>query len=270
MTPRCTLVVAVYNKDRDLQFVLAALERQSFREFEVIVADDGSGNEVADVVNTAKRNYSYPIRHLWHADKGWRKNAMLNYAVHESATDYIIFIDGDCIPSRKFIEDHWNEREYGKILLGRRVEHGPRWARTLTLEKIESGSFERYTPIDLFDAVAGRSQRLEHGIRIPVRFLRLLTEKNDSILGCNFSTFKEYLVEVNGFDEDYDGPGSGEDSDIFYRMGLIGTTGMSLRNLAIQYHIWHTPTTTSQKNYRRFLETQARGKPQCRNGMKKH
>lgn len=269
MTPQTTLVIAVYNNARALQFVLAALERQTFKEFEVMIADDGSGKEVAEVVNQAKRNYTYPIRHLWQADKGWRKNAMLNYAIHESSTDYLIFIDGDCIPSRKFIEDHWNERENGKILLGRRVEHGKRWAKKLTLEKIQDGSFEHYTPFDLFDAAIGRSRRLEHGVRIPVRMLRRVTEKNDGILGSNFSTFKEYFIEVNGFDEEYDGPGSGEDSDIFYRMGLIGAAGKSLRNLAVQYHVWHPLTKTSERNYKRFLAMQATGKPKCKNGLKK-
>lgn len=268
MTPSVTVVIAVYNKPENLRYLFAALARQSFPQFEVIVADDGSGKEVAGVVNGAKRKYSFPIRHLWHADKGWRKNTMLNDAISESSTEYLIFMDGDCLPSGRFVEDHVAQREEGKVLLGRRVEHGKRWADELTAEKIERGEFERYTARDLIDALRGVSVRLEHGIRIPFSFLRRFTEKSDNMLGCNFSTYKRHLIDVNGFDEEYDGPGSGEDSDLYFRLNLAGVRGKSLRNLAIQYHLWHPPTKTLERTYLRFLETKKRGKAQCASGLK--
>ncbi|MBI2427483.1 MAG: glycosyltransferase [Ignavibacteriales bacterium] len=268
MRPHITLITAVYNKPRLLRFQFAALARQSFMDFELIVADDGSGNEVADVVNEAKRTMPYRIKHLWHADKGWRKNVMLNYGILESTTDYLVFIDGDCIPGKDFLLDHFLHREKGKVLLGRRVEHGERWANDLSLLKIQSGAFERFTIKDILDAIKGRSVRLEHGVRISHPFLRRFVEKSDSMLGCNFSTFKEHLAAVNGFDEEYDGPGLGEDSDIFYRLNLIGVTGKSMRNLAVQYHVWHPLTQVSEKNRRRFEETVKRGSHQCKYGLK--
>jgi glycosyltransferase involved in cell wall biosynthesis len=267
MKPAVSLVVAVYNNAAALRYIFAALSRQTFTDFEVIIADDGSGRGVAEVVNKAKRHVPYSIRHLWHADKGWRKNVMLNYAIQEAASDYLIFIDGDCIPAEHFIEDHHNHREQGKVLLGRRVEHGRRWAESITLHKIESGEFEEYTVTDLFDALSGASVRLEHGIRVTNPFLRSLTEKASGMLGSNFSTFKEHLIAVNGFDEAYDGPGFGEDTDIFYRLNLIGVTGKSLRNLAVQYHLWHPPTKVTGKNSLRFEETKKRNEPRCKNGL---
>lgn len=268
-TSRLTLIVAVYNKPKELQYIFTALARQSFREFEVIIADDGSGKSVADVVNEAKRTNPFRIIHLWNEDKGWRKNSMLNHAIQQSLSDYLVFIDGDCIPSEHFLGDHFANRERGKVLLGRRVEHGKRWAESLTLEKIRSGDFERYHPHDLFDAITGSSVRLEHGIRITHPFLRKLTEKSSGILGCNFSTYKEHLIAVNGFDESYDGPGFGEDTDIFYRLTLTGVSGKSLRNLAIQYHVWHPLTAVSDRNRLRFEETQKRNEPKCKNGIEK-
>ena len=266
--PQLTLVIAVYNKPENLRIVLAALRRQSFQSFEIIIADDGSGKEVAGVVNDAKRTSPFRIKHLWHADKGWRKNMMLNYAIIESTTDYLIFIDGDCIPGKDFLLDHYMHREKEKVLLGRRVEHSERWAKKLTLDKIQSGKFEKYSLSDIIDAVNGKSVRLEHGVRISNPFLRKFVEKSDSILGCNFSTFKEHLIAVNGFDEDYDGPGCGEDSDIFFRLNLIGVTGKSLRNLAVQYHLWHPQTTVSSRNQFRLAETIQRNKPGCRHGLR--
>jgi len=269
MIPRITIVVAVYNNAVSLQYILTALSRQSMKSFEVIIADDGSGREIADVVNNAKRKFSFRIKHLWHADKGWRKNTMLNYAIQESTSEYIVFIDGDCIPSEHFLEDHVTYREKEKVLLGRRVEHGKRWAELLSVDMISSGRFEQYTFADFVDALAGRSVRLEHGVRITNSLIRSFVEKSTGILGCNFSTYKEHLVAVNGFDESYDGPGFGEDTDIFFRLNLIGITGKSLRNLAVQYHLWHPFTKVSDKNRLRFEAAMKRGEPRCINGLSK-
>ncbi len=269
ISPQLTLVIAAYNKPKELQYIFATLERQSFKAFEVIVADDGSGNEVADVVNEAKRTLPFRIKHLWHADKGWRKNAMLNYAIQESSTGYLVFIDGDCILSKHFMLDHFTHREKGKVLLGRRVEQGERWAKELTIKKILSGEFEQYTLRDWIDGAKGNSIALESGFRITNNVVRKLTGEATSILGCNFSTFKEHLIAVNGFDEAYDGPGCGEDTDIFYRLNLIGVHGKSLRNLAIQYHIWHPLTNVPERNRLRFANTQKRGEAKCKSGLQK-
>lgn len=264
-----TLIIAVYNQPLLLRYQFAALLRQTFKEFDVIIADDGSGKETADVVNAAKRTMPFRIKHLWHADKGWRKNVMLNDAIRESVTEYLVFIDGDCLPAKDFLYDHSVNRERGKVLLGRRVEHGERWAQSLSVERIRTGEFERYTIADAFDALRGKSVRLEHGIRIAHPFIRQFVEKSDAMLGCNFSTFKEHLAAVNGFDEDYTGPGLGEDSDIFYRLGNIGVTGKSLRNLAIQYHVWHPLTAVSDANRLRFAQTLRQKSVRCLNGLQK-
>ncbi len=268
--PQLSLVIAVYNKADVLRLVLAACERQSFRNFEVIIADDGSGPEIGSVVTEAQRRYGFPIIHLWHEDAGWRKNAMLNNAIRASTTDYLVFIDGDCLPSRHFLLDHWNEREENKVLLGRRVETSERWSKALTLEKIHSGEFERYGWKEWMDGLRGDSLRVEDGIRIPSAWLRtLLLRSVTGMLGSNFSVAKKHLVAINGFDELYDGPGCGEDSDVQYRLSLIGVTGKSLRNLAVQYHVWHPRTPTSQACWDRFERVRQTREPRCAVGLEK-
>lgn len=269
MKTSLSLVIAVYNNAAALRCIFAALLRQTLKSFEVVIADDGSGKGIADAVNEAKRQMPFRIKHLWHADKGWRKNTMLNDAIRDSGTEYLVFIDGDCIPSEHFLEDHYTHREKGNVLLGRRVEHGKRWADSLSIDKIASGEFERYSFADLFDALTGSSARLEHGIRVTNPLLRSFAEKSTGMLGSNFSTFKEHLLAVNGFDESYDGPGFGEDTDLFYRLNLIGIKGKSLRNLGVQYHVWHPLTKVPDRNRRRFEETVRKGEPFCRNGLNK-
>jgi glycosyltransferase involved in cell wall biosynthesis len=268
--PRLSLAVAVYNKPEVLRLVLAALGRQSFTEFEVIIADDGSGPAVRDVVDEARHRYDYHFVHLWHEDRGWRKNTILNNAIRSARGDWMVFIDGDCLPSRHFMLDHWNEREERKVLLGRRVETSERWTRGLTVESVRRGAFERYGAQEWVDGLLGRSLRVEDGIRIPSRFLRkILLRRVRGMLGSNFSAAKKDLVAINGFDEQYDGPGCGEDSDVQYRLSLIGVTGKSLRNLAVQYHCWHPRMAVSDASWDRFEEVKRRGVAVCTEGVEK-
>ncbi len=266
--PAISLSVAVYNHPERLRMVLAGCARQSFRDFEILVADDGSGSGVREVVASAREQYGLRIIHLWHEDRGWRKNTMLNNAIRAARADHIVFIDGDCIPSRHFLRDHYEERQPGHILLGRRVETSERWTSALTLDDVETGRFEHLGWQEIRDGMAGRSLRVEDGIRIPSRLLRkLLLRTVRSMLGSNFSAAKSDLEEVNGFDELYDGPGCGEDSDIDYRLSLNGIRRKSLRNLAILYHLYHPATTVSDACWDRFQLVKAAGQSRCSRGL---
>ena len=268
--PDLSLIIAVYNKAEILRLVLAACERQSFTNFEVIIADDGSGPEVRRLVDELTPKVPFPLIHLWHEDRGWRKNIMLNNAIRASRADHLVFIDGDCIPSRHFLLDHWNEREEGKVLLGRRVETSERWSRELTLERIRSGAFEHLGWPEVVDGLRGKSLRVEDGIRIPSPILRkVLLRKVRGMLGSNFSAAKRDLIAINGFDELYNGPGCGEDSDVQYRLSLIGITGKSLRNLAVQYHVYHPRMPVSDPSWDRFELVKQSAKARCEAGLNK-
>jgi glycosyltransferase involved in cell wall biosynthesis len=268
--PLLSLVIAVYNKAEALRFVLAACARQSFTDFEVIIADDGSGPAVKQVINEARQQYSFSILHLWHEDRGWRKNTMLNNGIRAASGGHVAFIDGDCLPSRDFLLDHWTEREPKRVLIGRRVEASERWSQSLTMEKIRNGEFEQYGWREWVDGFRGKSLRVEDGIRISSRLLRRVLLRNArGMLGSNFSAAKADLEAVNGFDEMYDGPGCGEDSDIQYRLTLIGVKGKSLRNLAIQYHMWHPPTKASDACWERFEIVKKTDEPRCEIGLQR-
>lgn len=265
-----SLIIAVYNKPEVLRLVLAACTRQSFTDFEAIIADDGSDTDVRDVITWARERASFPIVHLWQEDRGWRKNTMLNKAIRTSRTDYLVFIDGDCIPGRDFLYDHWNEREEHRLLLGRRVETSRRWSEALTLDRITSGEFEKLGWREIRDGLAGQSLRVEDGLRLRNALLRRLLLRNvTGILGSNFSVERKNLYAINGFDEQYDGPGLGEDSDIQHRLSLIGVKGKSMRNLAIQYHVWHPLTQVSERSRERFKLVQSTSDPRCAQGLEK-
>lgn len=265
-----SLIIAVYNKPENLKLILAACNRQTFRDFEVIIADDGSGSSIADVVRDALQRYKFPIKHLWHEDKGWRKNIMLNKALRASGSDYLVFIDGDCIPHGRFLEDHFSEREKRNVLCGRRAEMSERWSKRLTFGFIESGAYEHIGSAEWLDGITGKAANIEEGLRFEGKFLRnVFHRKVCGILGSNFSIYKKDLESINGFDELYNGPGRGEDTDIQFRLELIGVGCKSLRHKGIQFHIYHTLTTQSQICSQYFEEVRRKGVFWCEHGLVK-
>lgn len=265
---KLSLIITVYNKPQLLRYILAACSRQSLKDFEILIADDGSGIEIKEVIDEAISKYPLKIIHCRHERNGWQKNKILNQAVRTSHTEYLVFMDGDCIPTKHFLHDHWEQRQENRTLWGRRVELSAQWSNELTLEKILTGTFEKITSHELLNGIKGKAKRLEDGIRIKSNFLRtILRRRTRGMLGCNFSLYKKDLSRINGFDELYDGPGFGEDSDVEYRLSLIGVKGKSLRNLAIQFHIYHPHTITSKATQQRFERIITLGNPLCEYGI---
>jgi glycosyltransferase involved in cell wall biosynthesis len=263
-----TLSIAVYNKPEILRLILLSCTRQTFTNFEVIVADDGSGPAVAEVIEEVRQQHRLTIRHLWHEDRGWRKNVMLNNVVSEAATDYIVFIDGDCLLHHRFLEDHWKSRAPGVALCGRRVEMGQRWASVLNDEMILSGRFEKIGLREIGEGLRGEGLRVEDGVRLPNRIASRLHGSSARLLGSNFSLHRQDIEAINGFDERYRGPGYGEDSDIQYRLELAGIRCVALRHRAIQFHVHHARTMPAESSGVLFEETQKRGEAWCSAGLR--
>ena len=241
--PLVSLIISFYNKIMLLEYVLAALERQSFKNFEVIIADDGSTQEVVEAINALKENYSFPIKHIWHEDNGWQKNVILNKAVLASRCDYLIFIDGDCIPHPKFIQEHIENRKENQVISGRRVMLTQRVSEKLTIDRIKNGyqDHRAFFPL-LWDTVFKNSKtHIENMVRVRNPLIRKLfiKDKLRGFWGCNFSAWKKDILRVNGFDERFTYPGFGEDVDLDNRLRKTGVYPVSKKHLVTQYHVFH-------------------------------
>jgi glycosyltransferase involved in cell wall biosynthesis len=258
----------VYNRPEYLRMIFAACARQSYRNFEVIVADDGSGAAIAPVVEEGRTRYGLSIQHLWHEDLGWRKNVMLNKAIAAARSAYLIFSDGDCLPHAEFLADHMEAKEEGYYLCGRRVESSERWTAQLALRDVEEGRYERVSVRLWWDGLLGRAKRVEDGLRFESPRVRNILHGSDrGMLGSNFSVHRAPLIAINGFDEAYDGPGCGEDSDVELRLGLVGLHARSLRHRAIQMHLHHPRTEVPQRCLDRFAALQRDPRPRCLQGL---
>jgi glycosyltransferase involved in cell wall biosynthesis len=241
--PLVSLIIAFYNNIQLLQFIFESLKRQTFQDFEVVIADDGSNMKAVEFIKQEQKNQSFPIKHCWHEDNGWQKNKALNNAIVSSEGAYLVFTDGDCILHQSFLEDHYLNRKKGIVLSGRRVQLSLKQTKDLTLHQIQIGYFEKGFGLlkILIDGITGRVGHVENAIRIKSSLLRffLIKEKEKGILGCNFSIHKTDILYVNGFDERYLHPGTGEDTDLNHRLKRAGICSIPKKHLLTMYHIYH-------------------------------
>lgn len=251
---KASVIIAIYNKFDYLRLVLAGFEMQTEKEFEVILADDGSNAETVEKIREIASDLPFRINHLWQEDKGFRKNRMLNRAIMEAESDYIIFVDGDCIPHPEFVAEHVKHADEGVSLTGRRVNLSEKFTSKLSVENVTKG-FLQNTSALVWDGIFGKSFDVEKGFYFKSDYIRQkLNNKKRGLLGCNFSATKNDLLKVNGFDERYEAPSVGEDSDIQFRFELEGIEIKSLNNIAVQYHLYHKLQPRPQINLDLFEE----------------
>jgi len=274
-----TVIVPTYNRPRALELSLRSLSLQSLLPGEVMIADDGSGPETeAAVLRLAEElKGSFPVRHVWQEDIGFRKPRILNETVRQSTGDYLIFLDGDCMAHREFVRSHVAMSSSETILSGKRVDIG----RKLTERLLQNGRpIIALRPILVWDAIFGgqiKSRKVEEAIRIENSLLRRLLHRDrisdDGVWGCNFSLSKELFYAINGCDEDFV-DGSIEDNDLGIRVLNQGKKVRSVRNYANIFHLWHKSSWSFEnEKYKHNLAILKRRialkEPACRNGIRK-
>lgn len=265
-TSDVAVVVSTFNRPQALDLVLAGLARQSVLPLQILIADDGSRSETADVViHWASRGL--PIEHCWHADKGFRKTIILNQAASKICAPYVIFLDGDCIPLKSFVSDHLKLSGPKTILAGSRVLASQSYTRAL-----ESGAescFDRGLGYWLIKGVTGATNRFLPTIRLPDGAWRDLRPENWRLVrGCNFSLFTEDFLLADGFDETIVGWGR-EDSDLAVRLIHLGLRVKSLACAAPVVHLWHQEESRNRLtlNDRHLAQTLAEGRTKARTGL---
>lgn len=242
--PDVSLIISCYNQPEYLERVLHSALNQSYTNFELIMSDDGSGDEVAKLIQSYSPKFKYPIKHIWHEDMGFRKTIIKNKAVRASTTDYLIFVDGDCIMHHLFVERHFKRKAKDVVLSGRRVMLSEDFTQKLTLEQIEKRELERPKSwLNHIDTDEERFKNIKRGLYLPFLFQPInFFSKSYFASGCNYSLFKENFMAVNGYNEDIIGWGY-EDINISNRLQLKGYKIKKLTNEAILYHQYHSHST---------------------------
>jgi len=179
--------------------------------------------------------------HLTQEDIGWRKNRALNRAIVASSYEYLIFIDGDCVPFDSFVENHLIQAKVGIVLAGKRVELGANITSQIRDRKVDIAHFTNHYMRYLPQLISDKTRHLEDIIYISAKsfFAKYVKKEVRYIIGCNWSCFKEDILKINGFNEDYILPSVGEDIDLGWRFRGLGVELLSCRFNANMVHLYH-------------------------------
>ena len=264
-----SVIMATYNMPDWLDKVLCGYEQQTFKDFEVIIADDGSGEETNAVIQKYKKRGILDINHLWHEDQGYRRQTILNVAIQTAKYDYVLFTDGDCIPRKDFVETHLKYREVGKFLSGGYCKLPMGLSKKINSEDIASGRCFDLEWLNSNGKVGVSQARKLRATGWWADFLDFITPANASFNNCNTSAWKKDLLHVNGYDERmrYGGP----DREIGERLENYGVKGKQIRHRAICLHLDHargykTPESL-KKNLAIRKETRQTGRVKTEYGI---
>lgn len=232
-----SVVVTTYNRPDALRAVLAGLAAQHDRDFEVLVADDGSRDDTRALVESIARTAPVALRHVWQEDDGFRAAAARNRATAQACGDYIVYLDGDCVPRPSFIARHRALSERRWMVAGNRV---------LLTDSFTRSVLQQQTPIHTWTDAQWRDARRRGDINrtlplahLPLGLLRKLAARRwQRVRTCNLGVWRSDLVAVNGFDESFQGWGY-EDSDLAVRLINAGVGRKEGAYATGVLHLWH-------------------------------
>ena len=257
-----SLSITTYNWPESLILVLMSIENQTIMPQEVIIADDGSTVETKEGLTKFQKDSELNIIHSWQEDNGFRAAKSRNKAIAKSSGDYIIFIDGDIILHPKFVQDHVNNAKVGYFMQGSRVLLSQDITEQIIISNRISFSF-------FSKGMKGRKNSIHSNFLSKI----FSTKKNylRGIKTCNFALFRQDFINVNGFNNEFEGWGR-EDSEFVVRLFNTGINRKSLRFNAIQYHLWHKDIDRKHLDYNnQLLQNSIKQKLKvCKKGINKY
>jgi glycosyltransferase involved in cell wall biosynthesis len=232
-----SIIVTTYDRADALDAVLRSLSRQSDRDFEVVIADDGSGPETTALLGTWKGRLGVPLKHVWHEHQDFRAGEIRNRGIRASVGNYCIFLDGDCITRPDFVEQHRALAEPGWLITGNRVLLTERLTAKILAEKLEA---EHWSTGDWIGRrFSGGLNRLAPLLHLPLGPLRRMTARRwQGARSCNLAIWRADLDRVDGFDAIFSGWGK-EDSDLVIRLLNADIRRKDGRYATGVLHLWH-------------------------------
>lgn len=236
-SPQISIILSTYNQPKWLKKVLLGYEMQTYRDFEILIADDGSGEETNSLIENYKKNSQLKITHIWHEDRGFQKTIILNKSIVHSNSDYLLFSDGDCIPRSDFVENHILKREENYFLSGGYFKLPLNISNLISSDDIKK---QKCFDINWLKKNGLRASIKNNKLRVKgltEKLLNRLTPTKATWNGHNSSGWKKDILNVNGFDERMQY--GGEDRELGERMFNLGIKSKQLRYSAICVHLDH-------------------------------
>ncbi|MCH6581255.1 MAG: glycosyltransferase, partial [Nitrospinae bacterium] len=268
--PRISVIVSTYNRPDALEMVLRSLEAQTCKDFEVVVADDGSREDTRLMLDRFGSQSPLKLKHVWQEDEGFRAASIRNQAVAASQGEYLVFLDGDCMVFPDFLAEHARLKEPNRFTTGNRMLLSRSFTE-IVLDRqlpLHQWTFSQWIRARL----KGQTNRLLPLLRLPLGFLRKLTPRKwYGVKTCNLGTWRQDFLDVNGFDESYQGWGY-EDSDLVIRIMNKGVFRLEGRFAIPVIHLWHplNHSPSTEENLQRLQNVLKSNATRVDNGVHRH
>ena len=237
MNRQLSVIITTYNAPEWVEKVLIGFSCQSFKDFEVVIADDGSGDETQKLIDKYRAKVSYPIIHTWHEDDGFRKCTILNKSILDATTNYLVFTDGDCIPHKDYLKVHFEKREKGKFLSGGYFKLPLDISKLITEQDIIDGNCFNISWLKKHGLKTSFKNTKLSFKGFAAKLMNAITPTVASWNGHNSSGWKDDIIEVNGYDERM--RYGALDRELGERLMNKGILGKQIRYSAICVHLDH-------------------------------
>jgi len=243
-----SVIISTFNSEDWLEKVLWGYSIQSYKNFEIVIADDGSKNATKKLIDSFREKYPIPINHIWHEDRGYRRQKLLNKSILECKGDSIIMTDGDCIPRKDFIEAHAKHTEKGRFLSGGYCKLSGKTSEIISKDDIFTERCFNSKWLKNIDKKLNFSKTLKlKSSGIVSVLLDTITPTTASFNNMNSSAWKDDYLAINGYDERMKYGGS--DRELGERFENYGIKGKQIRHQAICLHLHHTRAYANKESW---------------------
>ncbi|EAJ6151420.1 glycosyltransferase [Campylobacter lari] len=249
----CALIITTYNQKERLALVLDSVKNLEPLPDEVLIADDGSKEDTAKLIQAYQKDFPCKLKHIWQEDEGFRLSEIRNKAIKASKSEYIIVIDGDMVLEKSFVADHLKFAQKKVFLQGSRVILNEKESKELLSKNDFSLAFNKK---------GFKNQRNIFLAKCIYKFSKLAkkffkkSQLIKGIRGCNMSFYKSDFEAIEGFNEKFIGWGR-EDSEFVARFLFNDGVFKRLKFNALAYHIYHEENSKNmlEINHQIYLET---------------
>lgn len=231
--PNASVVLATYNQSAILPLVLRFLLSQDYPgPWELLVCDDGSNEDVFQVIRSVPVPRNVDLRYCWQPRAGDRRTKSRNNGLLSATGKVVVLLDGDLLVTRDFLSKHLQLHRDGR----RVVYAARRWIFAGDL-----GSNERLASrVDTLMEHPAQWGKLYSDIPFQEKYER--THPWISCLGCNFSFARNSDPIL--FDEAFIGWGS-EDQEFAFRLKTLHGYEFHFAKHICSLHVDHR----SQKDF---------------------
>ena len=238
--PKVSFIVSTYQGGSQLDLSLSCLEASLNRDFEIILADDGSDAELLKPILSRHPE----VRYVRQDNFGFRLSRARNLGVVASTGDILVFMDHDILVPPTFVDSVLRSIHRGWFLGGRRVKLDRRFSELLLSRPARA--FPSW-----IETVWHSLRRRSPGTRFLFPMRQRMTSGSPQdwrgMAGFMLCVRRDDFLAVDGFDSSYVSYGV-EDWDFMARLSNYGISAGYLRRRATVLHVWHPESEDSPNN----------------------